>query len=106
MANWSAKVGERSSLHYGGEGVLIHPTYQGVCRWHGTEAIDVTQGGLVGCCGQGPQRAGAISEERNEPVCPPSRRRVEYYLKFRQQNLSDRKGGEGLGKATREKPAE
>jgi len=27
----------RSSLHYGGEGVLIHPPYQGVCGRHGTE---------------------------------------------------------------------
>ena len=29
--------GARSSLHYGGEGVLIHPPHQGVCGWHGTE---------------------------------------------------------------------
>src|SRR5215467_9530886 len=35
--NWSAKGGARSSLHYGGEGVLIHPPHQGVCRRHGTE---------------------------------------------------------------------
>ena len=28
---------DRSSLHYGGEGVLIHPPHQGVCGWHGTE---------------------------------------------------------------------
>lgn len=35
--NRSAKNGERSSLHYGGEGVLIHPLYQGVCGWHDTE---------------------------------------------------------------------
>src|SRR6266480_6345892 len=27
----------RSSLHYGGEGVLIHPPHQGVCGRHGTE---------------------------------------------------------------------
>src|SRR5713101_4132576 len=27
----------RSSLHYEGEGVLIHPPHQGVCGWHGTE---------------------------------------------------------------------
>jgi hypothetical protein len=27
----------RSSLHYGGEGVLIRPPHQGVCRLHGTE---------------------------------------------------------------------
>ena len=35
--NWSAKGGARSSLHYGGEGVLIHPPHQGVCGLHGTE---------------------------------------------------------------------
>ena len=35
--NRSAKDGARSSLHYGGEGVLIHPSYQGVCGRHGVE---------------------------------------------------------------------
>jgi len=45
--NWSAKGGARSSLHYGGEGVLIHPPHQGVCRWHGTEEQSVTSGGLA-----------------------------------------------------------
>ena len=45
--NRSAKGGPRSSLHYGGEGVLIHPPYQGVCGRHGTEDPDVTPGGLV-----------------------------------------------------------
>jgi hypothetical protein len=35
--NRSAKGGARSSLHYGGEGVLIHPPHQGVCGRHGTE---------------------------------------------------------------------
>ena len=32
MMNWSAKDGARSSPHYGGEGVSIHPSHQGVCR--------------------------------------------------------------------------
>ena len=45
--NRSAKDGARSSRHYGGEGVLIHPSYQGVCERHGTEDLDVTPGGLV-----------------------------------------------------------
>jgi hypothetical protein len=40
--NRSAKGGARSSLHYGGEGVLIHPPHQGVCGWHGTEDLSVT----------------------------------------------------------------
>ena len=35
--NRSAKDGERSSLHYEGEGVLIHPPHQGVCGRHGME---------------------------------------------------------------------
>ena len=45
--NRSAKGGVRSSLHYGGEGDLIHPSYQGVCGRHGTEDSQVTHGDLV-----------------------------------------------------------
>ena len=45
--NWSAKDGARSSPHYGGEGVSIHPSHQGVCRRHGTEEPHVTPGGLA-----------------------------------------------------------
>jgi hypothetical protein len=45
--NRSAKGGARSSLHYGGEGVLIHPPHQGVCGRHGREEQDVTSGGLT-----------------------------------------------------------
>ena len=47
MMNRSAKGGARSSLHYGGEGVLIHPPHQGVCGRHGTEDQGVTPGELV-----------------------------------------------------------
>jgi len=47
MMNRSAKDGTRSSWHYGGEGVLTHPSYQGVCGRHGTEDLDVTPGGLA-----------------------------------------------------------
>lgn len=47
MTNRSAKDGARSSRHYGGEGALTHPSYQGVCERHGTEDLDVTPGGLV-----------------------------------------------------------
>jgi hypothetical protein len=46
--NRSAKGGARSSLHYEGEGVLIHPPHQG---WHGTEERCVTSGGLAGSPG-------------------------------------------------------
>src|SRR5438445_11806837 len=49
--NRSAEGGTRSSLHYGGEGVLIHPPHQGVCGWHGTEERRVTSGGLAGSPG-------------------------------------------------------
>ena len=45
------KVGKRSSPHYGGEGVLIHPPHQGVCGRHGTEDLSVTPGGLPGSSG-------------------------------------------------------
>ncbi len=45
--NRSAKGGARSSPHYGGEGVLIHPPHQGVCGRHGTEEQCVTSGGLA-----------------------------------------------------------
>ena len=45
--NRSAKGGARSSLHYGGEGVLIHPPHQGVCGRHGTEEQCVTSGRLA-----------------------------------------------------------
>lgn len=47
LMNRSAKGGARSSPHYGGEGVLIHPPYQGVCGWHGMEDLSVTPGGLA-----------------------------------------------------------
>ena len=51
MTNRSAKGGARSSPQYGGEGVLIHPPYQGVCGRHGTEDQHVTPGGLAGSPG-------------------------------------------------------
>lgn len=44
--NRSAKDGIRSSPHYGGEGVLIHPSHQGVCWRHDTEDSRVTPGDL------------------------------------------------------------
>ena len=59
MMNRSAKGGARSSPHYGGEGVLIHPPYQGVCGRHGTEDQDVTPGGLVGF---------SAGTERSDPI--------------------------------------
>src|SRR6266536_1804296 len=49
--NWSAKGGARSSLHYEGEGVLLHPPHQGVCGRHGTEERRVTSAGLAESAG-------------------------------------------------------
>lgn len=52
--NRSAEDGARSSLHYGGEGVLTHPSNQGVCGWHGVKDSYVTLGRLtVFPCGSG-----------------------------------------------------
>ena len=62
--NWSAKGGARSSPHYGGEGVLIHPPHQGVCRRHGTEDLSVTPGELARFLG-GTRISNPISEERS-----------------------------------------
>ena len=59
--NRSAKGGARSSLHYEGEGVLIHPPHQGVCGRHGTEEQRVTSGGLTESPG-GTGVSGPISE--------------------------------------------
>ncbi len=59
--NRSAKGGARSSPHYRGEGVLIHPPYQGVCGRHGMEEQRVTSGGLTPFAG-GTAISGPISE--------------------------------------------
>lgn len=47
IVNRSAKDGARSSLHYEDEGVLAHPSHQGVCGQHGMEDGGVTRGDLV-----------------------------------------------------------
>jgi hypothetical protein len=59
--NWSARGGARSSLHYGGEGVLIYPPHQGVCGRHDTEEQRVTSGGLAESLG-GTRVSESISE--------------------------------------------
>src|ERR1035441_522245 len=41
----------RSSLHHEGEGILIHPPYQGDCGRHGTEEQRVTSGELAESAG-------------------------------------------------------
>jgi len=76
MMNRSAKDGNRSSLHYGGEGVLIHPSNQGVCGRHDAEEQGVTPGELVGFL-SGVRNSDSISEERNGKRCPTSSRTAE-----------------------------
>jgi hypothetical protein len=67
--NRSAKGGTRSSLHYGGEGVLIHPPHQGVCGRHGTEEQRVTSGGLAGSPGgTGVSKPISVSEKVSEAL--------------------------------------
>ena len=68
--NRSAKGGTRSSLHYGGEGVLIHPPDQGVCGRHGTEERRVTSGGLAESAG-GTGVSRPISESEVASDAPP-----------------------------------
>jgi hypothetical protein len=69
LMNRSAKDGARSSLHYGGEGVLIHPSNQGVCGWHGVEDLYVTPGGLMEFPG-GAGISNPISESEMENDVP------------------------------------
>ena len=76
MMNRSAKDGARSSLHYGGEGIFIHPSYQGVCGRHGTEDQSVTPGGLARFPG-GTGISDPISPKRNGKRSRASRRTAE-----------------------------
>ena len=67
--NRSARGGARSSLHYRGEGVLIHPPHQGVCGRHGTEEQRVTSGELAESPGgTGVSRPISISEVASEAL--------------------------------------
>ena len=76
MTNRSAKDGARSSLHYGGEGVLIHPSYQGVCGRHDMEDQCVTLGGLAVFLA-GTRITNPISDKRNGKGGIASSRTVE-----------------------------
>ena len=73
--NRSAKGGIRSSPHYGGEGVLIHPPHQGVCGQHGTEEQRVTSGELTRFAGgtaiSGPISASEMESDVVSVVGPP-----------------------------------
>ena len=71
----------RSSLHYEGEGVLIHPPHQGVCGRHGTEEQRVTSGELTeslgGTEGQGKR---TYKRKRSGERGSVSSRTAEQYL--------------------------
>jgi hypothetical protein len=74
--NWSARGGARSSLHYEGEGVLIHPPHQGVCGRHDTEEQRVTSGGLTESLGgTGVSRPISESERVSEALSVDGRLR-------------------------------
>src|SRR6266851_3377300 len=78
--NRSAKGGARSSLQFGGEGVLIHPPHQGVCGRHGTEEQRVTSGELARSPG-GTGASKPISAKRSGERRSVSGRTAAYYLK-------------------------
>src|ERR1035437_3497270 len=105
--NPSAKGGARSSLQYGGEGVLIHPPHQGVCGRHGTEEQRVTSGGLAESPGgtgvsrpiSGSERASA--DGREEPrAFQTGPRYVSCHPEQPQAVLSETKEGTFLGLAS------
>ena len=76
MMNRSAKDGARSSWRLHGEGILTHPSHQGVCERHGTEDLDVTPGGLVVFPG-GTGTTDPISEKRSGKGRTASNRTTE-----------------------------
>ena len=78
MTKWSAKGGARSSLQYGGEGVLIHPPHQGVCGRHGTQEQRVTSGELAESPG-GTGVSKPISAKRSGERRSVSSRTAAYY---------------------------
>ena len=78
--NRSAKGGARSSLQFGGEGVLIHPPHQGVCGRHGTEERCVTSGGLARSPG-GTRSKGTYKRKRKGERSLASSRTAAYYHK-------------------------
>jgi hypothetical protein len=104
--NRSAKGGARSSLHYGDEGVLIHPPHQGVCGRHGTEEQRVTSGELAESPG-GTGVSGPISasEVASEALSVVGRLNTTYeaWPKPRDRATGDRTGsGKAAGEDGRE----
>jgi Group II intron, maturase-specific domain len=79
--NRSAKGGARSSLHYRGEGILIHRPHQGVCGRHGGEEQGVTSGGLAESPG-GTGVSEPISGEMRNRTSAVARREERKFLGF------------------------
>ena len=100
--NRSAKGGNRSSPHHEGEGVLIHPPYQGGCGRHGTEEQRVTSGGLTESLG-GTRVSGPISESEGASDALPVDGRLRSTTRaVKTAGLSNRRFGSGSGKAAGE----
>jgi hypothetical protein len=100
--NRSAKGGNRSSPHHEGEGVLIHPPYQGDCGRHGTEEQRVTSGGLTESLG-GTRVSGPISESEGASDALPVDGRLRSTTRaVKTAGLSNRRFGSGSGKAAGE----
>src|SRR5260370_37566886 len=86
--NRSAKGGTRSSLHYEGEGVLIHPPHQGVCGRHGTKERRVTSGGLAESPGgTGVSRPISVSEVSSDALPVPQAVRASVAARLRECGL-------------------
>jgi len=94
--NRSAKGGTRSSLHYRGEGVLIHPPHQGVCGRHGTEEQCVTSGGLAESLG-GNRSKRTYKRKRSGERSSASSRTAAKYLK-RDENRVTAQAATGMGR--------
>jgi hypothetical protein len=80
MMNRSAKGWDRSSLHYGGEGVLIHPP-RPRCLWmarYGRTARDLRRTGQVSGWHRSKQ---TYKRKRSGERGLVSRRTAEWYLK-------------------------
>ena len=100
--NRSAKGGNRSSPHHEGEGVLIHPPYQGDCGRHGAEEQRVTSGGLTESLG-GTRVSGPISESEGASDALPVDGRLRSTTRaVKTAGLSNRRFGSGSGKAAGE----
>ena len=92
----------RSSPHHEGEGVLIHPPYQGDCGRHGTEEQRVTSGGLTESPG-GARVSGPISaSEGASHALPVDGRLCSYHKRSESCGTEQSAIGSGSGKAAGE----